>query len=226
MNQESDSREALLSTLNRFCCRFSTWNTSVPCSLLLSRSSQGACHLSYGALTHSRTSSTHCMRTEKHTNTPIKKKKKKERQKERSWSSSAVAQTFKQSGACKHTPTCTHFFSSQWAHSFLLQEHKSYQACCQWREWERNRGRARNRKWWHGFGCNATLVYFLSLVLLGPWVCVCVCIVYSWYYYRGGPETSAWVTVCLKFTRDRVERDVRSLLNSSSTSVALGLVCC
>lgn len=67
---------ALLSTLNRFCCRFSTWSTSVPCSCLLSRPSQGACHLSCGARMESHTSCTRClqyMSSDAHKHTNIKK---------------------------------------------------------------------------------------------------------------------------------------------------------
>lgn len=126
---------ALLSTLNRFCCRFSTWNTSVPCSWLLSRPSQGACHLSCGACT----SYTRCpqyMSSDAHKHTNIKK----------------FLGTSMQWHKRSHTNSCSRArtVSSLWTHSFLLQQHKSYQASCQGNgrekysggEWQRKDGMA------------------------------------------------------------------------------------
>lgn len=58
MDQQSDSGRALLSTFHRFCCRFSTWSTSVPCSPLLSRSSRGGLP---SVIAHSHRSCTQCI---------------------------------------------------------------------------------------------------------------------------------------------------------------------
>lgn len=104
--------------------------------------------------------------------------------------------THKQRGECAAAPTSATSAHSHphallaphpplpRAHSFLLQQHKSYHACCQGRESEeqgRNREDGRRRKW-QGFGSAALLSIFLNTRMRGGVytvdACVCVCTVF------------------------------------------------
>lgn len=124
---------------------------------------------------HSHTSCTqciHCMNKKTHT--------KKRKIWEQACSGTNIHTTEKHT----RTPTyCTCTFSSLWAHSFLLQRHKSYHACCQGRGRETERVMA-----WVWLWCN----YCIFFSILVRRVCACVRVravyhslcVYRLYYSR------------------------------------------
>lgn len=123
----------------RLCCRFPAKNASVPRSALLSRSSQGGCHLSYGTQSHIM----HTVYTVYEQRNKQTKEKKKE--KDRSGNKRAVARTFTTHKTRKRAHAHSLLLPS-WARSFSLQQHKSYHAGCQGRERGERGGRETSRK--------------------------------------------------------------------------------
>lgn len=125
------SKGALVNTGNALCCQFLTWNTPGLCSSLLFESSQGACHLSHHRITQ-HTQHVLYMSRETHPES-----------KDVSWNIQWNKHFLREK--CANAHQCAQSLSSLGAHSFLLQQHKSYQACCQCENRETNMGREKER---------------------------------------------------------------------------------
>lgn len=115
---------------------------------------------------HSHTSCTQCIHCMNKKNTDKKRK---------IWEQACRGTNIHTTERHTRTPTyCTCTFSSLWAHSFLLQRHKSYHACCQGRESKREREieRTGDRE---SDGMGLAVVQLLYIILNFGTSCVCVC---------------------------------------------------
>lgn len=145
----------------RLCCRFPAKNASVPRSALLSRSSQGGCHLSYGTQSHIM-HTVYTVYEQRNKQTKEKKKKKTDPGTNVRWHEHS--HRTKRANA----PTRTHFFFPP---ELVHSRYSNIKVITRAVRGERE-GNGEGERHRESDCCGATLVYFSQFSFLGHRVCV------------------------------------------------------